>query len=425
MTNASTLLLPSLRSCIGDWVYYVATMTFSQVVERIKVGEEVYGKRELRDMLQRALTARSEEIADYLKREKQRFFNAIVAAIYGGEPEWYPVDLKGNIEVPTKELPEAVRQGFGVLSLSGEESIFALDGQHRLKGIERALSQRASLKNEELTVIFVGHLDTKAGKERTRRLFSTLNRYAKPVTLGEIIILDEDDAMAIVTRRLLEKHPLLSRDEAIYIGKTKVVPRSNKDCITSIQTLYEVLSILFFPLTKDGRKDLNTAKRMRPSNSELDHYYGEAEDFWGRLEKYFAPLQEISRADDLSGIAGKYRGQSGGHLLFRPVGLLAIARSVRRAKDAGISMDRFIRAISKLPLELSNNPWAGLLWNSQTNRMLTAKRKQDTASLLLLHLIGLDLRDFGSSLDTLRTEYASELNRAASEVRLPHRRNLL
>ena len=44
--------------------------------------------------------------------------------------------------------------------------------------------------------------------ERTRRLFTTLNRYAKPVKKSEIIALDEDDIIAIITRELVEKYPL-------------------------------------------------------------------------------------------------------------------------------------------------------------------------------------------------------------------------
>jgi len=420
MRDSGNLLLPCLRATMGDWVYYVASMTFSQIVRRIHVGKEIYGTRELRDMLQRALSARADDIADYLVREQQRFFNAIVAAIYEGEPEWYPVELKGNLNVPTNRLPEAVRESIGVLSLTGNEKIFALDGQHRLKGMEEALKQKPGLESEELTVIFVGHKESQAGKERTRRLFSTLNRYAKPVTLGEIIILDEDDMMAIVTRWLVEQHPLLSKKKAIYIGKTKAIPSGNKDCLTSIQTVYEVLSILFFSLDKKGKQQLKDFKRKRPSKPKLDAYYGQAEKFWDTLARHIEPLRKMIKLENIDGFAVDHRSRNGGNLIFRPVGMLAVARAIRRAIDARLSTTtKMIQLISRMPLEISKPPWAGLLWNTQTNLMLTAKKNQEIASLLLVHMARLDLKKFGSSREELLKAYAAELNKEPSEVKLP------
>ena len=42
--------------------------------------------------------------------------------------------------------------------------------------------------------------------KRYRRLFGNLNRYAKPMDAVTNIIMDEDDAFAIVTRRLITEH---------------------------------------------------------------------------------------------------------------------------------------------------------------------------------------------------------------------------
>ena len=64
-------------------------------------------------------------------------------------------------------------------------------------GIKEALKENPELGDDELAVIFIAHHTDSAGKERSRRLFTTLNKNAKPVSKGEIIALDEDDAMAI------------------------------------------------------------------------------------------------------------------------------------------------------------------------------------------------------------------------------------
>ncbi|PMY01453.1 DndB, partial [Pseudomonas sp. MPR-R2A5] len=88
-------------------------------------------------------------------------------------------------------MPDSVRDTVGVLHLTGQESLFAVDGQHRVEGIKGALARSGKVSGHELTVILVAHRNTASGLQRTRRLFSTLNRYAKPVTPGEIVALDE------------------------------------------------------------------------------------------------------------------------------------------------------------------------------------------------------------------------------------------
>lgn len=68
-------------------------------------------------------------------------------------------------------------------------------------------------------MMIIGHTDSIEGKTRTRRIFSTLNRYAKPVGKGDIIALDEDDIVAIITRDLLEEYPLF-QNKKILVSQT-------------------------------------------------------------------------------------------------------------------------------------------------------------------------------------------------------------
>ena len=68
------------------------------------------------------------------------------------------------------------------------------------------------MASETISVILIGHSTSDIGMKKSRRIFSTLNRYAKPVKLGDIIALDEDDIVAIATRDLLETHILFTGD---------------------------------------------------------------------------------------------------------------------------------------------------------------------------------------------------------------------
>lgn len=79
-----------------------------------------------------------------------------------------------------KNLTEDTVSSVGFLTLTGQEKLFALDGQHRLAGIKKAVKD--GLDNDpydELSILFVGHKDTQRGLERTRRLFTTLNKWSQ------------------------------------------------------------------------------------------------------------------------------------------------------------------------------------------------------------------------------------------------------
>ena len=76
-------------------------------------------------------------------------------------------------------------------------------GKHRLIGIKEAVDEDPELGEDELSIIFITHRTEE--KERSRRLFTTLNKNAVRVSKGEIIALDEDDTIAITVRDLVTK----------------------------------------------------------------------------------------------------------------------------------------------------------------------------------------------------------------------------
>ncbi|WP_246677095.1 DNA sulfur modification protein DndB [Mesorhizobium sp. B2-4-15] len=168
-------------------------MRLRDAAERIRYASEineVRPGRQLSDLIQRALTkGRASEIGKYLVNEGDHFFNALVVAVYGGDPEWMEFEVNPAAGARTsrepKEVAEWARSAFGYLHLSGTETLFALDGQHRLAGIKQAVPVKASLGDERVTVIFVSHKLTDAGRRRTRKLFTTLNKTAVAVNKSD------------------------------------------------------------------------------------------------------------------------------------------------------------------------------------------------------------------------------------------------
>lgn len=402
-------LIPALRACMGDWVYYVTFLRMDQIADRIHLAQEIHSSAVLKDMIQRQITYRSAQISEYLLSQPQRFFNALIVGVYGGAPEWYELAIGKNPQFDADALPKALDGVLGFLRLDGTETLFAIDGQHRVQGIKQALKKNEELKREEVSVIFVAHRNDQDGMERTRRLFTTLNRYAKPVSKSEIIALDEDDIIAITTRALVENHPLFQ--EKISLAKTKAVAVKDNRSFTTIITLYDVLEILF-----RERRGWTAFRRQRPEEGVITKYYAQSEQFWNAMIEHFPPLEEIRNSHPGENIAGHYRHRKGGHLLFRPVGLHIVAQVVRQAKDSGLGEGEAIKRISHISLELTDAPWVGLLWDNGNQRMITASPNQKVAKQLLFYRIGGDLREMKTSEQALRREYAGLLNTDESEV---------
>ena len=228
------LMLPALRSKMGDWWYYSSVMRMSDIAERVSIAKEIHQSRSLRDLLQRQLTDRAGEIADYLIRQDQRFFNSLVVGTYGGDPKWHEVSMSRGPSAPDCHFPTELQGILGLLVLDGNERLFALDGQHRVAGIRRALERNPALGREEVSVILVAGVtqdrrdEDPAGFERTRRLFTTLNRYAKPVSKMDTIALDEDDSVAIVTRNLVETHSPVPRENIVRFREQHSTIRSKE-----------------------------------------------------------------------------------------------------------------------------------------------------------------------------------------------------
>ena len=90
--------IPVIKGRIGSWIYYVGTMTFGQIAsEQVSASvDEIYHATCLSELLQRHLTVNYESIKEYLLKEKDRFFNAIILAIFDGDPQWLEVEFRGE-----------------------------------------------------------------------------------------------------------------------------------------------------------------------------------------------------------------------------------------------------------------------------------------------------------------------------------------
>jgi len=376
--------IPAIRAKIGIWVYYISSLTFDQVKKYVKpVDDELHKSTVLREMLQRSITDNYKKIATYIEQQDERFFNSLVLAVYDGDPQWHEVRLDYGSDEEYYDI--------GLLELSGDEKIFPVDGQHRVEGIKEVLKKDNSFLSERIPVIFIGHKNDEMGMQRARRMFSTLNRYAKPVSKRDIIALDEDDSVAIVSRNIIESHPLFE-NERILNTMGKAIPESNTKAFTSIITFYESnYELLNLFLTNievknpdgrkvKGRKKANEYIRFRPGDCQLSEFEDLCRGFWNSI---IAEIDEVRDYISIPADASPYRNRNGGNLLFRPAALIPFVKAVLSIHNkTGSDFSEVAAHMNKITLNIDSPQWGGVLWDRKNKKMLMNHHK--AVELLLI-----------------------------------------
>lgn len=379
--------IPAIKGKIGNTIYYCTTLTFNQINAFVKkIDGELHTANSLKEQIQRSLTSNYIKIKEYIVNRDDRFFDSLVLAVYDGDPMWTEVRF---------ELEQERFSNVGILEFSGHEKIFPVDGQHRVEGIRAAVKEKQELGEEMISVMLIGHQNTPEGREKSRRIFSTLNRYVKPVRLGDIIALDEDDIVAIVTRDLLESFPLFVGNR-IKASNNKSLPITDKASFTSLMTLYECHLILYrtFISQKECKtysmSKLKDNLKSRPSDKVISEFYQYLVDFWNCMISTFKEIRDFveNESDDP---AMEYRpNDDGGNLFFRPVGLKPFVEAVAKIKIC--SKDTYsdiIKRFGNLNRNVHSEMWDKILWNPIEKKMVM--RNQSLVYYLLVKLVDIDM----------------------------------
>lgn len=396
--------IPALKARIGDRDYYVTTLTFEQVSQFVsKIDDHLHKSESLKDLIQRSITDNYRSVKEYIINQQEFFFNSLVLAVYDDYPNWQEIEFKYN-ETETYQM--------GLLDFPGTHKIFPVDGQHRVEGIKAALIENPELKNQQIAALFIGHKNDETGKQKTRRIFTTLNRYAKPVSQDYVIALEEDDIVAIATRNLLEEYDLFTGKRVVSANQ-KAIPKNNKDAITSIITLYQANHELFRFFyeerfnKKPTQKALSRYLKFRPSNGDIEAFREYAVSYWDAFKRNLSFITEYVNKSDNSAVP--YRNnETGGNLLFRPIGLLPFVKaSLVIFKREDKNFDQIFERFNEINYYIDSKPWHYVVWNPIEKKML-----MNSSSLIYLLLIYLFDRDLlqANELQKLKEGYASKIS---------------
>ena len=419
-------LYPALIAHMGDWTYYIVKMRMREVAAEVQFGSQVHNDFTLDEAIQRTIKESrvKREIVSFLTGRADRFFASLVVAAVGGSPKFYPVSVSEDPQFEILADEESIEQSFGVLRFSGSQSYYALDGQHRLKAIKTLLqpedeSERVDpptdFANEEISVLMVIRPpDTPEAEWLTsyRRLFSSLNRYAKPTGDDTNIIMDEDDIFAILTRRLISSHDFFKapgRQLDSFRVKTSGRPlREGTAHFTSLQQLYDLNQTLLTTHLRlnngwgtgpEAESDVKRFKRFRPPEPYIEDLFVELQLYWDAIIGAIPDLA-LNPSDAKNHQADGSDDGVADNLLFWPIGQDVMINGARALLDdcsETLTLEQAKAALAPLGAvdwRLHQVPWRGLIlvYARDTGKwsMRNEDRKlaTDTAKLMLRWIIG-------------------------------------
>lgn len=363
-------VFPALSFQMSTWNYYVIKMNARDLSENIKFAHEVHEDKTLDMAIQRALKGERvrNEIVPYLQYQEDRFFSALVIAALDGNPKYHPQN-----------------DMFGYLEFDGTQEYYALDGQHRLSAVKMLMDDDRfdspeNFEKDEFSVIVIV---PKSGESREdfmkkyRKLFSTLNRYAKKTDYATNIIMDEDDMFAILTRRLIMDHEFFrwtGYPNPERIKTTGGIPlKEGATHFTSIETLYEMnIALLSSPERVSSKwgslksKSMRAFQQIRPSEEYIETLYNELEMYWDALLIELPVLREHPSKMRYHEMTDRDRFNGNDHLLFWPMGQMLLAEIARKLIDKQLhdpkhltpeSIGYALRGLDSLEWKIYCPPW--------------------------------------------------------------------
>lgn len=398
-------VVPSIKGKLGNTTFYQGTMKAGELIAHVRPANELdtWSGLTIEERMQRdpAYKRILDQIAPYLANNADRFFGAIIVLVYRGKVLFEAVmDL--NAKIPNAYKASSTRLGF--LTIEGG-TLVVLDGQHRLLGIEANIkgelkTERKTEKftggrctpeipNDDVSVIFIEHEDD----QKTRRIFNRVNRYAKPTSRGDNIITSEDDAAAIVSRRLLDDgKPLGHRDDKgdviVNWRSNTLADRSTK--LTTISSVYETVKLILgyagFP-----KVDLQN----RPNDALLEKYETAVANFWDTLisgvKAYQDAINDPKRIPDLR------ESSQDTSLLFKPAAQVALVHGLilaaedLAAQNSKLPLKKLVARVNDIDWSMTSPTWTNVLVRANGNIDTRKDALELSARIIAYLLIGKEM----------------------------------
>lgn len=389
-------MFPALRGKFGETEYYLATMYVGEAIRLTSFPEDVPDWEcqsvEERYHMDIDLSSVRKSIAPYYADDPARFSGALVFAVIDPKDTmaFEPLtQFAGRSSAPA--LYQTAASNMGFLTLNGDEILVPLDGQHRIKAFQYAidgtddnnrpipsLKVNTDLSKDQVAVILVRFQPTPA-----RRIFSKINRYAKPTSKADNLITDDDDAIAVMTRELLGEDGVIPT-RLVRIG-ANTLPKTAPE-FTTLATFYESTAVMV--------NELGYVGKGKPADMDEDQRELVKEDVQPLWEKLLSSIDLWAKAladSSENGDADRAAIRED-TLLGKPIGQLALVTAFMRIREkcVGVSVDDICARLNLVSWDVSDPMWHGVMMNPN-GRVMSGKTTVNRSAQFIAYLCGAEL----------------------------------
>ena len=388
--------IPALRGQFGRFEYWLTTIHVEELVSKVRLPKDVPGWDDLtiEERYQRDVDVRrvTRDIAPYFANDEHRFTGSLVLAVINDERmSFEPLnDFGGGGRGKIPQLYQSAAHNLGFLTLNGDEMLVPLDGQHRAKAFKFAMNgtddngkaipgvkSNTELARDEVAVILIRFEQLTA-----RRIFSKINRYAKATTKSDNLIIDDDDAVAVLTRSLLREDGVLPA-RLVRTGAntlTKIAPE-----FTTLATFYEAnLDII-------NAGALGSGKPQNATDEQRETFEEQVREVWDALLEHIRLFKQALADPTESGDNARIQMRDE-MLLGKPVGQRALVKAFLELEQRlpGTSHIELCNRLNRINWALGDPKWHGVLMNPN-GRVMSGRTVVNMAALFIAHLAGAPL----------------------------------
>ena len=437
---------------------YTAVLSLDEIASKVKMGSDmpfmqdkidpktqklIIDEENIKSVMQRAPDwTRQIPLTAYLLSNRNHKFTSILAVI---EPEWINDPLSKNWGDDQRALKNSIQ--FEALDSSGSiglinienQTIFALDGQHRImgiKGIQELISGQIfyltknkkqkgdpiskadffkmikadetdlrKILNETMSIEFIpavikGETRDEA-RARLRSYFVSINKNAKKISKGEGDLLDEDDGYKVVAKELALEHPLF-KDPANGKHRINMQDQALGGSSSWISTIVAInkMSENYLSQSQNERGErwkgiLNGKISVRPPEEELAEATKEFREFLDIVNE-LPIFQKVNRGGEVKKLRefpSEKNPDFEGHLLMRPIGQQILADAVGRMVLNGWKLDDIYKNLVKIDENghfhtfKPSSIFYGITFDFNKKGMITDTTTQDRAAEYLVYLL--------------------------------------
>lgn len=392
--------LGCIKGQMGTTTYYMAKMSAGELIDRVGIAKELpeWPDMTAEEKMQRECDIKRvvNDMVPYITEDEDRFFPSLIIDIYSGFDEI----IFENLDKVISNIPMAYKvpmRDMGYITLPGKERLIALDGQHRLLSLKIAirgimgipagtktfpsmnrLIPHPELANEEISVIFVKHTDTK----KIRKIFNKINKYAKQTSRSDNIITSDDDTFAVIARRLINEGGPLAPVNGIDLvnWKSNTLSARSKN-LTTLSSLYTIAETIL--------KDQNYSSKQLPTTDEMEKAYEEVADYWNISLTTITAFQEFIKLTQADKPVSSLREEN---ILLKPVTQMALAHVAAMAKRKQVKWSDICTRLNRVDWSFTNELWFNVLIIGSTNKkMMTGKESIRGAGMIISYLVMGDL----------------------------------